>query len=125
MGQYLLTSHTGDLEISIPASAAADIRARSKKGQSHPDLSGGRCPSSVTQGSLLLRGGTNSASSFVLRSFKCNIHVKRRKLREPGGAECSFRPASDVLHYAGHPNAGGNPHPNENIPIVSSCSFII
>jgi hypothetical protein len=77
MGEYLLTTHTGDLEISIPASAAADIRAHSEKGQSDPDLAGRRGASSMTQGSLLLRGGTNSASSFVLRSFKGNIHVKR------------------------------------------------
>jgi DUF4097 and DUF4098 domain-containing protein YvlB len=77
MGQYLLTSQPGDLEISIPASAAADIRSRSEKGQSDSDLAGSRGASSLRQGNLLLRGGTNSASSFVLRSFKGNIQVKR------------------------------------------------
>ncbi len=37
-GEYLLTSHSGDLEVSIPASAFVDIKARSIKGQSDPEF---------------------------------------------------------------------------------------
>ena len=36
VGEYLLTSHSGDLDVSIPASALVDIKARSIKGQADP-----------------------------------------------------------------------------------------
>jgi len=35
-GEYLLTSHSGDLDVSIPASALFAIKARSIKGESDP-----------------------------------------------------------------------------------------
>ena len=38
VGEYLLTSHSGDLDVSIPASAWVDIKARSIKGQADPDF---------------------------------------------------------------------------------------
>jgi DUF4097 and DUF4098 domain-containing protein YvlB len=38
VGEYLLTSHTGDLEVSIPANAWVEIKARSIKGQSDPEF---------------------------------------------------------------------------------------
>ena len=38
LGEYLLTSHTGNLEISIPASAWVQIKARSIKNQSDPEF---------------------------------------------------------------------------------------
>jgi hypothetical protein len=76
-GEYWLTSHTGDLEILIPSSASVAIRGRTEKGESDPDLADRILPPPVTGGNLLLRRGTTSSSSFVLRSFKGNIHVKR------------------------------------------------
>ena len=77
MGEYLLTSHTGDLEISIPANASVGIKTRSEKGASDPNLVDDLASPSATNGNLLLRRGARSASRFVLRSFKGNIHVKR------------------------------------------------
>jgi len=38
VGEYLLTSHTGDLEVSIPASAWVEIKARSIKNPSDPEF---------------------------------------------------------------------------------------
>ena len=38
VGEYLLTSHTGNLDVSIPASAWVEIKARSIKGQSDPEF---------------------------------------------------------------------------------------
>jgi hypothetical protein len=75
-GEYLLTSHSGDLDISIPASALVDIKARSIKGQSDPDFpvaSG----FSATAGNLLLKPGTVTGSRFDLRSFRGKIRLKR------------------------------------------------
>src|ERR1700693_1726188 len=39
LGEYFLSSHSGDLEVSIPASAWVNIKARSIKGQSDPEFS--------------------------------------------------------------------------------------
>jgi hypothetical protein len=76
VGELRLTSHTGDLEISVPSSASVEIRGRTEKGESDPDLADRIVPLPVTSGNLLRRG-TKSASSLILRSFKRNIHVKR------------------------------------------------
>jgi hypothetical protein len=76
-GEYLLTTHSGDLEVSIPASAPVEIRARSLQGESNEGLpSTGSVPDSG-QRSLLLKPGIVSASRFVLRSFRGKIHVNR------------------------------------------------
>ena len=75
-GEYLLTSHSGDLDISIPASAMVDIKARSIKGQSDPDfpIASGF---SAAAGNLLLKPGTVTGSRFDLRSFRGKIRLKR------------------------------------------------
>jgi Putative adhesin len=76
-GQYLLTSHSGDLDISIPASALVDIRARSIKGQSEPDFPIANGFSAAGTGNLLLKPGTVTGSRFDLRSFRGKIRLKR------------------------------------------------
>ena len=38
VGEYLLTSHSGDLDVSIPATAWVNIKARSVRGQSDPEF---------------------------------------------------------------------------------------
>jgi DUF4097 and DUF4098 domain-containing protein YvlB len=76
-GEYLLTSHSGDLEVSIPGSAAVEIKALSLKGEADqvpPNL--GSVPA-AGQRNLLLRPRIVSASRFVLRSFMGKIHIKR------------------------------------------------
>jgi DUF4097 and DUF4098 domain-containing protein YvlB len=77
LGEYLLTSHSGDLEISIPATALVEIKARSLKGESdHAQPSVNAVPS-ATEGNLLVKPRIVSTSRFVLRSFRGAIHVRR------------------------------------------------
>ena len=76
-GEYLLTSHSGDLDISIPASALVDIKARSIKGQSDPDFPIANGFSAAGTGNLLLKPGTVTGSRFDLRSFRGKIRLKR------------------------------------------------
>lgn len=76
-GEYLLTTHSGDLEVSIPASVPVEIKARSLKGESDQGLpSIGGVPA-TGQRSLLLKPGIVITSRFVLHSFRGRIHVKR------------------------------------------------
>jgi DUF4097 and DUF4098 domain-containing protein YvlB len=76
-GEYLLTTHSGDLEVSIPASARVEIKARSLKGESDQGLPSTDSVPATGQRSLLLKPGIVNASRFVLRSFRGRIHVKR------------------------------------------------
>lgn len=76
-GEYLLSSHSGDLDVSIPASALVDIKARSIKGQSDPEFPMANSFSSTGPGSLLLKPGMVAGSRFELRSFRGKIHLKR------------------------------------------------
>jgi hypothetical protein len=76
-GEYLLTSHSGDLEVSIPASALVDIKARSIKGQSDPKFPIASGFSTGSAGNLLLKPGTVTGSRFELRSFRGKIRLKR------------------------------------------------
>jgi hypothetical protein len=76
IGEYLLTSHTGDLEVSIPASAWVEIKARSIKGQSEPEFP--NVASAPTMGQVNLTGKPGKIGSrFEVRSFSGKIRVKR------------------------------------------------
>lgn len=77
VGEYLLTSHSGDLDVSIPASALVDIKARSIKGGADPDFPITNGFSAARTGNLLLKPGTITGSRFELRSFRGKIHLKR------------------------------------------------
>jgi len=74
-GEYLLTSHSGDLDISIPANAWVNIKARSVQGKSDPDFPA--TSSFSPTGNLLLKPGMVTGSRFELRSFRGKIHLKR------------------------------------------------
>jgi len=76
-GEYLLTSHSGDLEVSIPANALVEIKAHSLKGESDPGFLGTANVPAAGQRSLLVKPGIVSASRFVQRSFRGKIHLKR------------------------------------------------
>jgi DUF4097 and DUF4098 domain-containing protein YvlB len=76
-GVYLFTSHSGDLEVSVPASIPVEIKAHSVKGESDTGLPNAGSVPSVGQKSLLLKPGIVYASRFVLRSFRGTIHVRR------------------------------------------------
>ncbi len=76
-GDYAFTTHNGDLDISIPASALVEIRSRSLKGEAdqpvgHLDT----IPSTGQKNDFLTPRGI-AASRFVLRSFRGNIRLKR------------------------------------------------
>ena len=77
VGEYLLTSHSGDLDISIPASALVSIKARSIKGESDPEFPIASGFSAPGAGNLLIKPGTITGSLFELRSFRGKIRLKR------------------------------------------------
>jgi DUF4097 and DUF4098 domain-containing protein YvlB len=76
-GEYSLSSHSGDLEVSVPASASVEIESRSMKGESGQDVPNTRAALGDTHQSLLVKPGIVHASRFVLRSFSGKIRVKR------------------------------------------------
>jgi hypothetical protein len=76
IGEYMLTSHTGDLEVSIPASAWVQIEARSIKSQSDPESP--NVSNVFTTGETNLMGKPGKIGSrFELRSFSGRIRLKR------------------------------------------------
>jgi hypothetical protein len=77
VGEYLLTSHTGDLEVSIPANAWVEIKARSIKSQSDPEFPSISNAPVLGQTSLLGKPGKTLGSRFELRSFSGKIRLKR------------------------------------------------
>ena len=76
-GEYLLRTHSGDLEVSIPASASVVINSHSLKGESDQAIPSTDSVPATGQRSLLRKPGIVSTSRFVLRSFRGRIHVKR------------------------------------------------
>jgi DUF4097 and DUF4098 domain-containing protein YvlB len=81
IGEYLLSSHSGNLEVSIPASAWVEIKARSIKNQSDPEFpTAGKPPAmgQINLGQINLMGKPGKIGSrFELRSFSGKIHLKR------------------------------------------------
>jgi DUF4097 and DUF4098 domain-containing protein YvlB len=75
-GEYALTSHSGDIDVSIPADAFVEIKSRSIKGEFDQGPNSGGA-SAMGQRRLLLRPGISSVSRFVLRSLRGNIRLKR------------------------------------------------
>jgi hypothetical protein len=71
-GEYKLSSHFGDLEVSIPSTAEVEIKARSLK-DDHNDL---RLPTIAHQNSFL-KSRNQNASRFTLRSIRGDIHLLR------------------------------------------------
>jgi hypothetical protein len=76
-GEYLLTSHSGDLEVSIPVRASVEIKTHSLKGDSDQGFPNAGSAPATGQRNLLLKPGIVSASRFVLHSFRGQIHVRR------------------------------------------------
>jgi hypothetical protein len=77
VGEYMPTSHTGDLEVSIPASAWVEIKARSIKSPFDPEFPSISNTPVLGQTSLLGKPGKTLGSRFELRSFSGKIHIKR------------------------------------------------
>jgi Putative adhesin len=75
-GEYSLSSHSGDLEVSIPATIPIEIDAHSVNGESKAEAAETILPSTA-QRSLFLKPGSVSMPRFVLRSFRGSIRLKR------------------------------------------------
>ena len=76
-GDYQLTSHSGDIEVSIPASSPVQINARAFNDESDLGLPDSGTVGTMGQGNLLLPPGIGGASRFVLRSFRGKIRLSR------------------------------------------------
>ena len=80
-GEYRLTSHSGDIEATVPETTSADVIARSVKGEVHDDIP--LQPRTHTwfpikQGSAFAGTVGKAASSVMLRTFSGKIHLKKR-----------------------------------------------
>ena len=80
-GTYLLTNHSGDIEVMIPSNASVDLTARSVKGKVENDFPLRKPIHSsfqLTEGKALAGTSNSGASSVELRSFSGRIRVKKQ-----------------------------------------------
>jgi len=82
-GEYRLTSHSGDIEATVPETTSADVTASSVRGEVHDDIP--LQPKThtsfiVRQGSAFVgtMGRAAVSSTVVLRSFSGKIHLRKR-----------------------------------------------
>jgi len=82
-GEYRLTSHSGNIEATVPGSTSADVSARSVRGEVHDDIP--LQPKAHTwfvikEGSAFwgTMGRAAVSSTVVLRSFSGKIHLRKR-----------------------------------------------
>lgn len=80
-GQYMLTSHTGDIEATAPGYASIDVMARSMKGHVENDFTlAPERPSAISRAGNAFAGTVGKAASKVkLYSFSGKIHLKKRQ----------------------------------------------
>ena len=77
-GEYKLTSHSGDLDVSIPVDAVVEVSAHSlAEGGGDPGATSDTTPGVRQENRFLKPGAIPRGSRFVLRSFRGKIHVKR------------------------------------------------
>jgi hypothetical protein len=80
-GEYILTTHSGAIDMSLPESASVDLSARSNTGLVQNDfpLKEKSHPSFVPKAGSSFTGTSNSGSSSVeLQSFSGRIRVKKQ-----------------------------------------------
>ncbi len=80
-GEYSLSSHSGNIEVSLPANASVDVTATSVNGavendfpfapKAHPTIA-------ITQGRSFAGTSNSGASSVRLRTFSGKIRVKKQ-----------------------------------------------
>jgi len=85
-GEYRLTSHSGDIEATVPDGTSADVSARSVRGEVHDDIP--LQPKTHTwfaiqQGRAFMgtMGRAAVSSTVVLRSFSGKIHLRKRSAK--------------------------------------------
>jgi hypothetical protein len=76
-GDCKLTSHSGDLDVSIPAGAIVQIDAHSFTRGGDPRRGSDPIQGSSQGNRFLKPGRLQTGPRFVLRSFRGNIHLKR------------------------------------------------
>jgi len=86
LGDYRLTSHSGDIEAVVPQTTSADVIARSVRGEVHDDIP--LQPKThtwfpVQEGRAFMgtMGRTAVSSTVVLRSFSGKIHLRKRNVK--------------------------------------------
>ncbi|HSE49070.1 MAG TPA: DUF4097 family beta strand repeat-containing protein [Terriglobales bacterium] len=78
-GEYILTNNSGNIEVTVPASAAISLKAHSIRGSVQNDLAGQEMPGMQAGAPRSLVGTSKAASSSVdLRSFSGKIRVKKQ-----------------------------------------------
>jgi DUF4097 and DUF4098 domain-containing protein YvlB len=85
-GEYRLTSHSGDIDATVPESTSADVNARSVRGEVQDEihLQPKQHTSFVTKEGSALWGTMGRAavsSTVVLRSFSGKIHLRKRSAK--------------------------------------------
>jgi len=80
-GDYMMVNHSGNIDVTLPASASVDLTARSIAGSVENDfpLEQQRHPTfPITQGRSFAGTSHSGASTVQLRSFSGKIHVKKQ-----------------------------------------------
>ncbi len=86
-GEYRLTSHSGDIEATIPEWTSADVSARSVRGEVHDDIPlqpKNHTWFAVDKGRAFAGtvGRVAVSSTVVLRSFSGKIHLRKRSEKQ-------------------------------------------
>src|SRR3984893_14276972 len=86
-GEYRLTSHSGDIEATIPEWTSADVSARSVRGEVHDDIplqpkSHTYFPVDKGRAFAGTMGKMAMSSTVVLRTFSGKIHLRKRSEKQ-------------------------------------------
>jgi DUF4097 and DUF4098 domain-containing protein YvlB len=82
-GEYRLTSHSGDIDATIPEWTSADVSARSVRGEVHDDIplqpkTHNYFPLDKGRAFAGTVGRVAVSSTVVLRTFSGKIHLRKR-----------------------------------------------
>ncbi len=85
-GEYRLTSHSGDIEATVPETTSADVNARSVRGEVHDDIPlqpKQHTSFVIKEGSAFwgTMGRAAVSSTVILRSFSGKIHLRKRSAK--------------------------------------------
>jgi DUF4097 and DUF4098 domain-containing protein YvlB len=86
-GEYRLTSHSGDIEATIPEWTSADVSARSTRGEVHDDIplqpkNHTWFPVDKGRAFAGTMGRVAVSSTVVLRTFSGKIHLRKRSEKQ-------------------------------------------
>jgi DUF4097 and DUF4098 domain-containing protein YvlB len=86
-GEYRLTSHSGDIDATIPEWTSADVSARSVRGEVHDDIplqpkAHNYFPIDKGRAFAGTVGRMAASSTVVLRSFSGKIHLRKRSEKQ-------------------------------------------